>query len=272
MKLGTILAALSAAVLAASCAAPGNISYFQDADLQAASFPVQETHITLKPEDKVSIVVNIPTGDDDLVKLFNLPYISQRIGSNFNSSVSAISGYLVDADGDIDFPVLGKVHVGGLTRSEVAAVIKRELIGRELAKDPVVTVEFMNLTVVVLGEVNHPGRYNIDKDKFTLMDALGLAGDLTIYGNRENVKVLRKAEGGREQSFTVNLCSAEEFVTSPVYFLQQDDLVYVEPNEMRARQSTVNGNNIRSTSFWISIASLAASVGTLLIRAVPASK
>ena len=260
----SLIVALSVAVLAVSCAAPANISYFQDAGRNAVSFPVEETHITLRPEDKISIVVNIPTGDDELVKLFNLPYISQRIGSNFNTSISAISGYLVDAEGNIDFPVLGKVHVGGMTRSEVASAIKLELMSREL-------VEFMNLTVVVMGEVNRPGRYNIDKDKFTLMDALGLAGDLTIYGNRENVKVLRKADG-REETFTVNLCSAEQAVTSPVYFLQQDDLVYVEPNEMRARQSTVNGNNIRSTSFWISIASLAASVGTLLIRAFPSSK
>ena len=98
-----------------------------------------------------------------------------------------------------------------------------------------------------------------------------MAGDLTIYGNRENIKVFRQEEG-REVSYKVDLCSVQSVMSSPAYFIQQDDLVYVEPNDVRARQSTVNGNNVRSTSFWVSIASLAASVGTLLIRAIPASK
>ena len=124
----------------------------------------------------------------------------------------------------------------------------------------------MNLTVSVMGEVNRPGRYAIEKDKLTLLDALSMAGDLTIYGNRENVKVLRVVDG-QEMSFKVNLCNAQSVFSSPVYFVQQDDLIYIEPNEMRARQSTVNGNNVRSTSFWISVASLAASVGTFLLRA-----
>jgi polysaccharide export outer membrane protein len=123
----------------------------------------------------------------------------------------------------------------------------------------------MNLTVSVIGEVSRPGRYPIEKDKYTIIDALSQAGDLTIYGNRENVKVLRMIDGS-ETSFKVNLCSANSVLSSPVYYLQQDDIVYVEPNDMRARQSTVNGNNVRSTSFWISVASLAASVGTFLLR------
>ena len=266
MNLKTLFVAAIAAALAVSCAAPVNISYFQDADQYGLSYPVNENHITLRPEDKISIVVNVPTADEDLMKLFNLPYISQRLGSS-NTNTSAISGYFVDADGNIDFPVLGKVHVAGLTRPEVAALIKSELTSRELAKDPVVTVEFMNLTVVVMGEVSRPGRYSIDKDKYTLLDALSVAGDLTIYGNRNNVKVFRIIDG-KETSFKVDLCSAESVLSSPVYYVQQDDLIYIEPNEMRARQSTVNGNNVRSTSFWISVASLAASVGTLLIRAL----
>lgn len=251
----------------ASCAAPGKISYFQDASGQGLSEPVMETHIRLRPEDKISVVVN--TSNNELTSLFNLPYISQRIGNSSYSS--AVSGYTVDADGNIDFPVLGKLQVAGLTRAETADYIKRELMEKGQANDPVVTVEFMNLTVAVMGEVARPGRYAIDKDKLTILDALSLAGDLTIYGRREGVLVFRNVDG-KATSYKVDLCSAGDLVNSPVYYIQQDDLIYVEPNEMRARQSTVNGNNIRSTSFWISIASLAASVGTLLIRAVPSSK
>ena len=260
------------AVLAVSCAAPTNISYFQDADAYGLSQEVQENHIRLRPEDKVAIIVN--TTNDQLTNLFNLPYISQRLGGVSQSVSSnysqAVSGYTVDEAGDIDFPVVGKIHVEGLTRPELAAVVKEELVSRDLVKDPVVTVEFMNLTVSVMGEVNRPGRYAIEKDKLTLLDALSMAGDLTIYGNRENVKVLRVVNG-RQESFKVNLCNAQSVISSPVYFIQQDDLIYIEPNEMRARQSTVNGNNVRSTSFWISVASLAASVGTFLLRASASS-
>ena len=256
-----ILSLLPALALLASCAAPEKIAYFQDASVYGLSEPLAESHIRLRPEDKISIVVNTP--NDELTSHFNLPYISQRIGTS--SNVSAVSGYTVDADGDIDFPILGKLHVAGLTRSETASYIKQELISQEQARDPVVTVEFMNLTVSVLGEVARPGRYPIDKDKLTILDAISLAGDLTIYGRRENVLVFRN-EGGRETSYKVDLCSASGLVGSPVYYVQQDDVIYVEPNDMRARQSTVNGNNVRSTSFWISVASLAASVATLLIR------
>lgn len=270
MNLKSLFVASVVAAIAVSCAAPANISYFQDADQYGLSLPVQENHIRLRPEDKVSIIVNVPTADEDLMKLFNLPYVSQRLGSS-NTSMSAISGYLVDEEGNIDFPVLGKIQVSGMTRPELAAHIKQQLMARELAKDPVVTVEFMNLTFSVMGEVGRPGRYSIDKDKLTLFDALSQAGDLTIYGNRDNVKVFRIVDG-KQTSFKVNLCSAQSVISSPVYYLQQDDLVYVEPNEMRARQSTVNGNNVRSTSFWISIASLAASVGTFLLRASAAAK
>ena len=259
----SVLPLIAAAAFLASCAAPENISYFQDASENGIYESVQESHIRLRPEDKISIVVN--TSDNDLTTLFNLPYISQRIGTS--SYTSAVSGYTVAPDGNIDFPVLGKLHVAGLTRAETAAYIKKELIAQEQAKNPVVTVEFMNLTVAVMGEVTKPGRYAIDKDKLTILDALSLAGDLTIYGRRENVMVFRVVDG-KQTSSKVDLCSAASVINSPVYFVQQDDLIYVEPNEMRARQSTVNGNNVRSTSFWVSIASLAASVGTLLIRAL----
>ena len=267
-KLKSLIVVSAVAALAVSCAATTSISYFQDADAHGLSQPVQENHIRLRPEDKVAIIVN--TSNDQLTNLFNLPYISQRLGGVSQSVSSnysqAVSGYTVDESGDIDFPVLGKIHVEGLTRPELATCIKEALVSRDLVKEPVVTVEFMNLTVSVMGEVNRPGRYAIEKDKLTLLDALSMAGDLTIYGNRENVKVLRLVDG-KQVSFKVNLCDAQSVFSSPVYFVQQDDLIYIEPNEMRARQSTVNGNNVRSTSFWISVASLTASVGTFLLRA-----
>ena len=142
---------------------------------------------------------------------------------------------------------------------------KREVDLRNLVKDPVVTVEFMNLTVSVLGEVANPGRFNIDKDRLTLLDALSMAGDLTVYGKRENVLVQRE-ENGKKTLYRVNLNSGYDLYASPVYYLQQNDIVYVEPNSVRARQSTVNGNNVRSTSFWLSLASLLTTITVLIVK------
>ena len=161
--------------------------------------------------------------------------------------------------------MLGKLHVQDMTREEVAVYIKKELQSHDLIKDPVVTVEFMNLSVNVMGEVNRPGRYNIDKDHLTILDALSQAGDLTIYGKREKVLVLRN-ENGKQRVYGINLCSADHLYSSPVYYLQQNDVVYVEPNDTKARQSTVNGNNVRSTSFWISLASLLTTISVLIFK------
>ena len=165
----------------------------------------------------------------------------------------------------IDFPVLGKIHVAGMKREEIAECIKNELIKENLVKDPVVTVEFANLCISVLGEVNSPGRFSIDRDRLTILDALSMAGDLTIYGNRSKVMVLRQ-EGDVQRVYGLNLTSGEHIYSSPAYYLQQNDVVYVEPNEVKARQSTVNGNNVRSTSFWISLASLLTSVAILIFN------
>jgi len=224
----------------------------------------EATDITIRPQDKLSILVNAQ--DSRLTNLFNLPIISQQVGidNNYNQA-RGLSGYTVDSNGCIDFPVLGSIRVQGMTREDLAATIKAKLTAGNLVKDPVVTVEFMNLYVSVLGEVAKPGRYRIDKDQVTILDALSMAGDLTIYGKRDCVKVLR-SERGMQKSYSVNLCSANHIYSSPVYYLQQDDVVYVEPNDTRKRQSTVNGNNVRSTSFWISLASLMTSIAVLLVK------
>ena len=165
----------------------------------------------------------------------------------------------------IDFPVLGQLAVAGKTREEIASYIKTELIGRNLVKDPVVTVEYMNLCISVLGEVARPGRYAIDRDELNVLDAISVAGDLTIYGKRENVKILRE-ENGKRLVYGIDLTNANQLYSSPVFNLRQNDVVYVEPNDVRARQSTVNGNNVRSTSFWISLSSLFTSVAVLIFK------
>ena len=182
-----------------------------------------------------------------------------------------MSGYTVKSDGTIDFPIIGEIKVAGLTREETERLVKERLIDSKQIKDPVVTVEFMNLGFSVLGEVSSPGRYAIDRDKFTVLDALGRAGDLTIDGQRENVTLLRN-EGGQDVVYQINLLDAKSLYASPAFYVQQGDIIYVTPNERRIRESTINGNTVRSTSFWISLSSLATSVAVLVINTARLSK
>ena len=254
-----------------ACSTPARITYFQDLRPgESEQQVVAATEIKVRPGDKLSIIVN--SRDPQLTQLFNLPYVTQQIGRGSTSTSSSssatsqgVSGYTVDEEGRIDFPVLGKIEIAGKNREEIAAFIKEELLAKNLVKDPVVTVEYMNLCISVLGEVASPGRYSIDRDKVTLLDAISMAGDLTIYGKREKVLVLRE-ENGVQRVYGVNLCSADHLYTSPVYYLRQNDVVYVEPNNVRARQATVNGNNVRSTSFWISLASLLTTIAVLVFK------
>jgi len=266
MRFCKILSLTVTVLLAASCSTPKGITYFQDLrpgiTEQSVTDPVE---ITVRPKDKLSILVNCQ--DPKLTNLFNLPILSQQIGQENNGSGTSrgLSGYTVDSGGFINFPVLGKVKVEGMTREQIASHLTRLLKEKELAKEPVITVEFMNLFVSVLGEVNKVGRVNIDRDNLTILDAISEAGDLTIFGKREKVLVLRQ-EDGVQRVYGVNLCSADHIYTSPVYYLQQGDVIYVEPNDTKARQSTVNGNNVRTTSFWISLASLITSIAVLIAK------
>ena len=259
-----LLAALC--VSAASCRTPRDVTYFSDLDGGTRSELAQARDITVRPDDRLSIVV--ASKDPQLASLFNLPLVSQRVGmpgvtSTTSRSSNEVASYMVDSYGDIQFPVLGTLHIGGMRRAEVADYIRKELVGRNLIKDPVVVVDFLNNGVSVLGEVNRPGRVNFDRDRFTLLDALAGAGDLTIQGQRTDVLVLRQ-EDGREVAYRVDLTDGRSTMQSPVYYLQQGDVVYVTPNDVRKRQTTANGSTPLTPGFWISIASLLTTVAVLI--------
>jgi polysaccharide export outer membrane protein len=262
MKSCKIFMTLALALFLSACSTSKQIPYFQDFSPKDNGFAVATpANIKIQPKDKLSILVN--SQDSRLTNLFNLPIVSQQVGDASSGTSRGLSGYTVDSNGNIDFPVLGSIHIAGMMREQVAAYIKEELQSHDLVKDPVVTVEFQNLGIDIMGEVSKPGRYSIDKDQITILDALSQAGDLTVYGKRESVKVLRR-ENDVQNVYNINLCSASELYSSPAYYLQQNDVVYVEPNNTRARQSTVNGNNVRSTSFWISLASLLTTISVLI--------
>ncbi|MDE6717023.1 MAG: polysaccharide biosynthesis/export family protein [Muribaculaceae bacterium] len=256
------------------CRTPEKIAYFQDTDTNAIIEMAAVKPIIVRPGDKLSIVVK--SKDPAISDLFNLPVYSSRIGTssqtrNDNVQLRTYTGaagegiatYTVSPKGDIDFPVLGKLHIEGMSRSELEGYIKGELMGRNLVKDPTVVVDFLSSGVDILGDVKNPGRYDLNKDEITLLEALSLAGDLNVTGQRENVKVIRKEEG-KLHTYKVDLTNASEMAKSPVYYLQQGDVVYVEPNEMQKRNSTVNGNNALSVGFWISVASLLTSAVTTI--------
>ena len=249
-----------------SCDTYKKINYLQDVVPDKAERIAINKGILIQPKDMISIVVS--SRNPELALMFNLPVISYQAGSETvsNGGSQRLLGYVVDNDGYIDFPVLGLVKAAGLTRWELAKEIKGMIVDGNYIKDPVVTVEFMNFKISVMGEVTSPGTYNIEGDKITILQALSLARDLTIFGRRDNVSVIREQDGERV-IYQVDLRSASIF-ESPAYYLQQNDIVYVEPNKVRAGQSTINENNIKSVSLWVSIGSFLTSLAVLVVNLV----
>lgn len=261
--------AVGLAVTITSCSAPKDITYFQTLN-NGDQIQLPETQaIKLVPDDKVLILVH--TSDQRLNAQFNLPVPTTRISSltSTNSvqqqyTVQEATPYTVNADGNINFPILGKLHVAGMTADQLAAYIRAELASRDLVKDPVVTVEFVNMSVNVLGEVAKPGRVAIKRQDYTILDALSDAGDLTIYGLRDNVKVMR-TKNGVQNIYTVDLTKGKEVMESPVYYLQQNDVVYVEPNNTKKNTSKPSGNIWQQPGIWISMLGSAISIATMII-------
>lgn len=269
MRIKSITLLSMVILLLGSCSTPKNVTYFQDLTSGAIVNPAQLLDIKVKPEDKLSIIVS--TQDPALSNLFNLVQVQTRVGATTSSTVAAptynegrISYYTVNKDGNINFPVLGNLHIGGMTRGEVAQYIENELVTKDLVKDPIVTVEFANTGISVLGEVVKPGRYEFNKDRLNIIDALAMAGDLTVNGMRENIIVLRENSDGKQEAYRVDLTDLGSVATSPVYYLQQNDVIYVEPNDKKKRDTTASGNSAYNPSFWVSIGSLAVTIATLI--------
>jgi len=211
-----------------SCVSTRKMVYLQGAD-QMFSYPrdiEQNYDLNIQPDDRLYITVS--TIDKDLLEPFGN---SQLLGSTGNSMTNQqqISGLLVDKEGNIQVPILGKIHAGGLTCNELADKVKSLLIAGEYIKNPVVNVQIRNFRVTVLGEVRSPGVKELPSNRFTLLDALSLAGDLLPSAKRSNVLVIREEDGERI-AFQVDLTSAENVFDSPGFYLRQNDLVYVEPN------------------------------------------
>lgn len=258
-------------MLLSSCAAvPTDVAYFQDA-VDSVQVPVAEAmEIRVRPDDKLSIVVS--TQDPSLSQLFNLvitqnrmvSYSGQKNYSQWGASNGETALYTVDSQGDINFPVLGKLHIAGMRRTEVASYIADQIQRRDLVKDPIVTVEFANAGFTILGEIAQPGRYGFPRDRFNLIDAIALAGDLEKDAQRKNILVMRD-EGGVRRSYRIDMTDIKSVSTSPVFWLQQEDIIYVEPNDKAKRETTPNGNTLMTPGFWMGVGSFGLAVTSLII-------
>jgi len=252
------LSVVAASVLIlASCNTAQNVIYLQNMQPNV-SIAVQEPKpIRLEPGDKVSIIVH--GRDKEVVSMFNLSNEGSSVSSNANASL-----YTVDDAGNIDMPILGLVNVEGMTRMDVANLIKYRLLSGKLVRDPTVTVEFANLGYYMLGETGS-SRKTIDRDNITLLQAIAESGDLSITGRRDNVMVLR-TEKGKQTPYVVDLRSTESVYSSPVYYLKQNDIIYVKPTDMKTDQTSPYGSSVRTPSFWVSMLSMLMTVVLLFTK------
>lgn len=260
MKLCFRFFSLLMIVLLAGCAGQKKILYLQDLEEQEklkinGSYDVEITY-----DDLLGITVNSRNPE------LTVPFTLQTGGGTPSTTVASSSSgqkgieYLVDSKGDIDFPILGKIHVVGMTRMELTNYIKRRLIDEDYIKDPIVIVKFLNFKVSVLGDVGSPGIINVNSDRITIFEAISQAGDLAITGRRYNVTVIRE-ENGERVPYYLDLRSKEVF-DSPCYYLQQNDLVYVEPSKNKIRQGDTN--QFTRINTWTTLISFAMSIVTLI--------
>ena len=247
-------------ILLTSCKTPTNIAYLQDVQENVPIKTQGDGYIRFMPGDKLSIYVH--SRDEKLMDLFN---IAGRNGSSntINGGGQNYAPYTVNDKGEIEFPVLGNLKIQGLTRDEVSQFIKNELIEKSLCKDPIVTVAFYNMTFCVLGNAG-TGIKQINKDRITLMEAIAM-GDLSIDGLRKNVLVMRQ-EGDQQVPYRVDLTSAESIYNSPVYYIRQHDIIYVEPNNKYKRSSTVMGSSAYQPTFWMSLVSFITTMTLIFVK------
>lgn len=246
------------ALLLSGCASYKDIVYFQDIDERTLKPLLNEYEATIKKDDCLAIVVS---GSDKTVTApynLTLTELTTSAGSSAYGPENATLSYLVDSDGNIEFPILGKIHVEGMTRNELVQYLTRE-IGKDV-KDPIVYVNFKNFKFTVLGEVRAPGTYTIDSEKISVLQALGRAGDLNLTAMREGILLIREVDGVQKH-FKIDLKSSD-VLESPYFYLQQNDVIYVPPSPTRVAQGTA------ATGLWssmLSTISSAISIITLIV-------
>ena len=249
--------------LLTACQSYKKVPYFQNVEVVNEVEQQEKLYdAKIMPKDLLTIVVSCT--NPELAIPFNLTVASNAgiavSTSSYVTTQPVLQPYLVDNEGNINFPVLGELKLGGLTKREAEQLIIDNL-KPYMKETPIVTVRMVNYKISVIGEVTRPGTFTISNEKVNLLEALAMAGDMTVYGLRDNVKLIREDANGKQQIVTLDLNKAET-ILSPYYWLQQNDIIYVTPNKAKARNSDV-GN---STSLWFSATSILVSIVSLLVN------
>ncbi len=263
---------LLAVVVLAGCTSYKQVPYLQSREALANGTAADEVVFNvvneqdtlydarIQPKDLLTISVN--TTDPQAAAPFNLTTqtpINVAQSNQYTTSQPSLQQYLVNNDGEIDFPVVGRLKVGGLTKNEAENLI-REHLKPYLRETPIVTVRMSNYKISVLGEVNRPGTFTISNEKVNIFEALAMAGDMTVHGIRGNVKLVREDSEGKRQVISLNL-NEEDVIHSPYYQLQQNDIIYVTPNKTKARNADISN----STNIWFSIVGTLVSLASLIV-------
>lgn len=249
----TVIIAL---LILSSCTARKDVVYFQDEPMSEAEIKNFNTELVYNTDDLLTIDVSslVPEAS----RPFNMPVVSYSESVINAQGILKMQTYLINAKGEIEFPVLGTLKIGGLTRSQATNYLKERL--SEYIKDPIVNIRLANFTITIIGDVNKPGTYTIQDERITLPEALGLAGDLSNTALRKNILLIRDING--EKHFAKLDLTSVSIVNSPMYYLAQNDVIYVEPNNAKIKSSTYNPN----TAVIISAISTLATIAAILIR------
>ncbi len=249
---------ISLVFLLFSCASREKIVYYQNIDSMASDQNANSYEVKIQPDDLLMIIVSAE--DPEIALPFNLSTVATQSDSNLQSATGqrTIQSYLVDRNGNIEFPVLGKLQIGGLTRTQALQFLKDKI--SVYIKNPIINMRIMNFKISLQGEVNIPGTYSVSSERITLIESLSMAKDLTIYGKRDNILVIREVNGAKSYN-RVDITKAD-FINSPFYYLAQNDVVYIEPNRTKVNASAVGPN----TSVIISAISLLITISVLIFK------
>lgn len=237
MKTNIVIISILTLTLVTSCASPKDLIYFQDEPLSGGYIDSSPEQLIYKPDDILTI--NVSAADPLAAKPFNLAVVAESEDLISATGTTRMQTYLIDYNGNIQFPVLGTLHIAGMTRIELTEMLKEKITA--YAKDPIINIRLVNFTITIIGEVNSPGTYTIQNERISLPEGLGLAHDLTIYGQRKNVLLIREVDG-KKKFAKIDLTSVNA-ISSPLYYLQQNDVIVVEPNNARIRSANYNQNN-----------------------------
>lgn len=260
MKLLSRLLFVLVICIITGCNSYKNVPYFKDADPngKTVSQNNQLYDARIMPKDLLSITVS--SSEPEAAAPYNQTVPTIYTTENRSTySQPLMQSYLVDNNGDIDFPILGKIHLGGMTKTEAEQYIGGLLKG-SFKEPPIVTVRMINYKISVLGEVNKPSTFTIANEKVNIFEALALAGDMTVYGRRDNVKLLREGVDGKKEIIALDL-NKSDIIDSPYFYLQQNDVLYIEPNKIKAKSSDIG----QTTSLWFSATSILVSIASILV-------